>query len=176
MSEIRNDGTYVEVGGRPAVRFERRYPYPVERLWQAVTDPGELRHWFPSPNVEYDPREGGRISLTGDPYDPEGSVGTVLIWDPPHRFAFEWGEDQLHLTIAPDGDGCRLELLDLLATRGGAARNGTGWDFCLAGLGRHLAGTDGDDGDFLPVLQQYIDAGLPDDGWRPGDGTPPPGT
>ena len=31
------------------MRFERHYDYPVERVWQAVTDPDEMRQWFPSP-------------------------------------------------------------------------------------------------------------------------------
>lgn len=170
--KILNDGTYVDVGGRPAVRFERRYPYPAQVVWQAITDPRELRHWFPSPDVEYDAREGGVISFRGDPYDPDGSQGTVLVWDPPHRFAFVWGDDELHLTVTPDGDGCRLELVDVLDAPGAAARNGAGWDFCLGALEQALAGRpgsahDGSMSDFLPVLDGYAAQGLPDDGWRP---------
>ena len=58
-------GTYVEHGGRPAVRFVRTYPHPVERVWRAVSDPAELAHWFPSA-VTLEPREGGRITFSDD--------------------------------------------------------------------------------------------------------------
>ena len=60
-------GSYVEHEGRPAVRFVRTYPHPVERVWRAVSDPAELAHWFPSA-VTVEPREGGRITFSDDPY------------------------------------------------------------------------------------------------------------
>lgn len=60
-------GTYLELDGRPAVRFRRTYPHPVERVWAAVTEPAELEAWFPSA-VSMDPREGGTIEFSGDPY------------------------------------------------------------------------------------------------------------
>ncbi len=56
-------GTYETIEGKPAVRFERRYPHPIERVWRAVTEPNELAHWFPS-RVEVDLQEGGRMSFT----------------------------------------------------------------------------------------------------------------
>jgi uncharacterized protein YndB with AHSA1/START domain len=39
-------GTYIEYKGQPAVRLQRSYPYPIEQLWAAVTEPEELAHWF----------------------------------------------------------------------------------------------------------------------------------
>ena len=56
-------GTYETIDGKPAVRFERRYPHSVDRVWQAVTEPEELGHWFPSA-VEVDLREGGEMHFT----------------------------------------------------------------------------------------------------------------
>ena len=53
-------GTYEQFDGKPSVRFERRYPHPVERVWRAVTEPEQLAHWFPN-TVEVDRREGGRM-------------------------------------------------------------------------------------------------------------------
>ena len=47
-------GTYVEHDGRPAVRFQRRYPHPAQRVWAAVSQPGGLPHWFPS-RLELEP-------------------------------------------------------------------------------------------------------------------------
>ena len=49
------NGTYLELDGRPALRFERSIPHSVERVWRAITEPGEMGQWFPAA-VEYEPR------------------------------------------------------------------------------------------------------------------------
>ena len=79
-------GTLIEHDGRPAVRFSRRYDQPVERVWAAVTDRGELSRWFPS-DVRLEPRAGGTIEFAADPNIPP-TTGTVLAYDPPRRLAF----------------------------------------------------------------------------------------
>ena len=173
-----DDGTYLEIDGRPAVRFQRVYDHPVARVWAAVTDPAELRHWFPSPQVQHDGRTGGSITVSGDPYSPAAKTSRILLWDPPHRFAFEWEDDELHLTLSEHGHGCRLELVNILASRGAGARNAAGWEMCLDLLDRVVAGSregaasDGSMEEFLPVLEKCKARGLPDDGWLP---EPPPG-
>jgi uncharacterized protein YndB with AHSA1/START domain len=166
-------GTYLEIDGRPAVRFERVYAHPLKRVWRAVTDPAELRHWFPSPDVSYEPRAGGEITLAGDPYAETPSRGTVLAWEPPHRFGFDWGEDELFFTLSETEGGCRLELVNYLSTTGAAARNAAGWEVCLDELRKAIDDTPGDGAhgdetlDFRPVLDRYKAQGLPDDGWLP---------
>lgn len=159
-------GSYVEHEGRPAVRFVRRYPHPVERVWAAVTEPSELAHWFPSA-VTVQPRAGGTIAFSFDPHtDP--SQGTVLAYEPPRRFAFTWGGDELHLSLQPDdGGGCVFTLVNVLEARDTAARNGAGWTVCLAELDAHLAGgaAEGPHSaaalDWRPVYQAHVDAGVP---------------
>jgi uncharacterized protein YndB with AHSA1/START domain len=132
-------GTYIEHDGRPAVRFERTYPHPVERVWAAITEPAQLARWFPSA-VEIDGREGGAIRFSGDPYS-EGSTGVVLTWEPPRRLAFSWGADELHFSL-DDGDegGCRLVLVNVLEDRSAAARNASGWHVCLVEFSKLLGG------------------------------------
>ena len=167
-----DEGTYLEVEGRPAVRFERIYPQSVERVWQAISEPAEIAHWFPSPEVSID-TEARTITLAGDPYAPEARTTPVLTWEPPHRFAFRWQDDELHFTLSEHDDGCRLELVNLLSTDGAASRNAAGWEMCLGHLDRVVAGTwapspdDGSMAEFLPILEKYKDRGLPDDGWLP---------
>lgn len=41
------NGTLETVDDRHTLRFERHLDHPVERVWRAITDPDELRHWFP---------------------------------------------------------------------------------------------------------------------------------
>jgi uncharacterized protein YndB with AHSA1/START domain len=163
---IHDLGTYVELDGRPAVRFERSYPHPVARVWAAVTEPEQLVRWFPSA-VELEQREGGTVRFSGDPYS-EGSTGVVLTWDPPHRLAFTWGPDELHLTLADDGDGrTRLVLVNVLDDRAAAARNAGGWHVCLAELDKLFEGVPSrgphseDTEPWEPVYRAHVAAGLP---------------
>ena len=166
-------GTYLEHEGRPAVRFQRRYPCPVGRLWQAVTDPAELSHWFPAA-VEMQARVGGTVVFSGDPHT-ENTQGKVLVYDPPHRLAFTWGGNELHFELeALDGDASQLTLIDILDGRDSAARNAAGWTVCLAELEKSLAGEVAE-GPHSPSAEPwqtwydaYVAAGLPSGAWVPG--------
>ncbi|MFD8740178.1 SRPBCC family protein [Streptomyces sp. NPDC059618] len=168
-------GTFLTLDdGRPAVRFGRVYAHPADRLWRFVTDPGELAAWFPS-RAEIDLRPGGTIRFSGDPNMPE-STGRVLAVDPPHRLSFESGGDELRFDLdALDGGGTRFTLTDVLAARDAAARNGAGWEVCLAALdlavgggrseGPHSAGITA----WKEIYDVYVEAGFP-------SGAPVPGT
>jgi len=168
-------GSYVDHEGRPAVRFERHLGAPIERVWTAVTDPEQLPAWFPS-GVRYEPVTGGQISFFGDPNLPEpDDVDRVITWDPPHRFAFGWGGDEIHLELTETDDGCRLVPLNVLVDKDTAARNATGWHGCLAELDKLLAGIPGGGphaqplADFWPVYDAHIEHGLPHGAWIPDD-------
>jgi uncharacterized protein YndB with AHSA1/START domain len=159
-------GTYLEHDGRPAVRFVRTYPHPVQRVWAALTEPEQLVRWFPSA-VELEPRAGGSVRFSGDPYT-EGSTGVVLLWDPPHRLAFTWGPDELHLILEDAGEGrCRFVLVNVLADRTTAARNAGGWHVCLTELAKVLDGVPSrgphseDTEPWEPVYRAHVRAGLP---------------
>ena len=135
-------GTYVEVDGRPAVRFGRTYPHPIERVWGAVTTSEGLAHWFPA-DVEIDLRPGGVVAYRGDPYS-EDRPGRILACNPPSYLAMTWGNDELrfHLESLDDG-GTRLTLIDLLDGRNAASRNAAGWHVCLDELDDHFESRKG---------------------------------
>ena len=54
-------GTLETIDGRPALRFERRLPHSVERVWRAVSDPNEMSRWFVA-TVEWTPEVGRSAS------------------------------------------------------------------------------------------------------------------
>lgn len=136
-------GTYETIDGRPAVRFERRYPHSVDRVWRAVTEPDALAHWFPS-TVEVDLREGGRMRFTFPGGEMEPTEGSVTELDPPRRFAFTWGDELLQIELEAEGEGCRLRFTHVLSTPEQASRDAAGWHVCLDRLGDLLAGAAGD--------------------------------
>ncbi|MEU1544671.1 hypothetical protein [Nocardia sp. NPDC005745] len=36
------------VDGAPTLRFGRRPSHPPEKVWRAISDPGEMAAWFPA--------------------------------------------------------------------------------------------------------------------------------
>ncbi|MCW2745365.1 MAG: hypothetical protein JWM48_1915 [Mycobacterium sp.] len=159
-------GSFTERDGRAAVRFDRTFAHPVAEVWAAVSTPEGLAHWFPS-QVHLEPRPGGAISFSGDPHTAD-IPGEVLVFEPPHHFAFTWGANQVHLELAPDGaGGCRLTLTDVLGARDEAARNGAGWTVCLEELRRwvdegHADGPHSASAiPWQPLFEAHVAAGLP---------------
>lgn len=167
-------GSYFEHDGRPAVRFERTYQHSAERVWAAITEPGELAHWFPSA-VRMEQRAGGTIEFTDDPNTGPTS-GTVLTFEPPRRLAYTWGGDELHFELEPTGDdSCTLTLINVLEASDTAARNAAGWTVCLAELGKHFSDevADGPHSStavpWRPLYEDYVAQGMPSGAPVPGE-------
>ncbi|MFP3900953.1 MAG: SRPBCC family protein [Acidimicrobiia bacterium] len=163
------EGTLVTIDGRPALRFERRYSHPLERVWRAISDPDEMARWFPS-HVEGDRAVGADLTFNdeaqraaaseaGEPTRADGPVfrGAVVTWDPPKVFSFTWGGELLRFELLPDRDGTVLLFTHLLSHQSVAARNAAGWHVCLAALDELLgaAGGDGID-DPMAVYHDYL--------------------
>ncbi|KAB2370865.1 SRPBCC family protein [Actinomadura montaniterrae] len=167
---ITNPGGYLEIGGRPAVRFERIYDHPVDRVWRMVADPAELAHWFPSPKVVIEPVAGGAITFSGDPNMPEATTsGRIIDYDPPRRLAFTWGGDELHFDLEPlDGGRTRFVLTNVLEARDTAARNAAGWDVCLSALDARAEDRAAEQPAWKPRYDAYVAAGLPSGAPIPG--------
>ncbi|MFI1733207.1 SRPBCC family protein [Streptomyces acidicola] len=167
-------GTYLTLDdGRPAVRFSRTYDHPVDRVWQFVTDADELTHWFPC-RAEIELRVGGTITFSGDP-NMEDSTGTVLAVDPPRHLSFSWEGDELHFDLeALDDKRTRFTLTNVLLAANTAARNGAGWEVCLAALDAWARGEDfggphaGSNAPWQEIYRGYVDAGVPSGAPIPG--------
>jgi uncharacterized protein YndB with AHSA1/START domain len=164
-------GSYDTIEDTPTLSFERRLSHPVERVWQAITDPDALQHWFPSA-VEADLRVGGTMKFTFEGHTlPDGSnsmPGEVTELDPPRLFAFDWGEDNLRFELEPvdGGAGCALRLTVALGTRDKAARDAAGWHVCLDRLERLMDGEDGPaatgaTSDWRALYEEYERRGAP---------------
>jgi uncharacterized protein YndB with AHSA1/START domain len=136
------DGTLRPVNGQFELRFERRLAHPASKVWQALTDPTALTHWFPQ-RVEADLRPGGKMRFSpreGEDY-PDWD-GEVLEYEPERVFAYTWGTDLLRWELRPDGDGCLLIFTDTFAEQGKAARDAAGWHVCLEAMQAWLDDTE----------------------------------
>ncbi|MEZ5100712.1 MAG: SRPBCC domain-containing protein [Thermoleophilia bacterium] len=126
------DGTLEQFDGRPALRFERRLPHPLARVWRAVTEPGELAAWFVVP-VEWTPAQGER-------YEAFGQTVEIVELVPEHVIAWTWGGQRFSFELRPDGDGCVLVFRHVFADGALGADHAAGWEAHLLRLDAHLAG------------------------------------
>ncbi len=117
LSEEDAHAPWLTVEPGPVVRLERRYAHPVERVWRALTDPAEQRHWFPT-----------------------GEAMAVVEAEPPRRLVARWYGDTLRFALRPDGDGCILEFTHALGDPDATALTAAGWERCFARFDALLAG------------------------------------
>jgi uncharacterized protein YndB with AHSA1/START domain len=135
-------GELVREGDRVGIRFVRRYPHPIERVWRAITESDQLRFWLPC-DIVGDRRAGASITLPFWPgqvakYDIEEPVltGAIQIWEAPNRFEWTWGGDVLRWELTAVDGGTELTFTtwpedpDLA----GVVSTASGYHLCLAEL------------------------------------------
>ncbi|MBO3744743.1 SRPBCC domain-containing protein [Streptosporangiaceae bacterium NEAU-GS5] len=99
------------------IRLSADYPYPVESVWEALTDPVALREWFT--DNDFKPIEGHEFTLRMPPRPGfDGVVNCrVLRVDPPRLLSYSWTGGWLKqpttvtwtLTATPGGTHLELE-------------------------------------------------------------------
>lgn len=156
------------VDGRPVLRFERRLNHPPAKVWKAVTDPGEMAHWFPAA-VHTELEAGAEMRFSFDDGAEHGEAyteGRILEFDPPRVYAFRWHDAVYRFELIPDGPGCRLLFSTTLSGTGthgdlpSVARQAPGWDGCLGMLAARLDGSEAprlDQAWFLDRAERYVE-------------------
>lgn len=126
-------GTQIVLNGRDALRFERRLPHSVERVWRAVTEPAELERWFVAV-VPWGPAEGETFEAAGQP-------GRVVTVRPPRLLEWEWSIERYAFELSPDGDGTLLVFTHVFNPEYGPGfQHAAGWEAYFNRLDAHLAG------------------------------------
>jgi uncharacterized protein YndB with AHSA1/START domain len=173
--EERNGGIFV-------LRFERRLAQSPEKVWRALTEPEQLRQWFPV-DIEGERRAGAKLRfvfredaptaaelpelLEHDPVDLDGEL---TEFDPPRLLSYTWGEEDLRWELDPIEAGCRLVFTHTFDERSGiphpggvrktAARTASGWEVCLAELAAMLGGSreggEGAEPDWRELYEEYV--------------------
>jgi len=117
----------------------RELRHPPTKVWQALTDPTQLREWAPF-DADRSLASSGpiRLSTVGTP-TPVISESLVTCADAPNLLEYRWGDHELRWQLEPVGAGTRLTLwhnIDRRYISMGAA----GWHICLDVLDRFIAG------------------------------------
>jgi uncharacterized protein YndB with AHSA1/START domain len=99
-----------------AVVIERSFDAPVARIWKALTDVEEMRHWY-FDLKEFKPEVGFEFAFAveheGMKYSHLCQITEVI---PPKRLAYTWryeghgGNSLVTFELFPEGDKTRLKL------------------------------------------------------------------
>lgn len=141
-----NTGTVRKLDdGRFALRFERRYPHPVAKVWRALTEAGELREWFVEildyerSRLTFEP--GADLAFVTSSGASAGS-GRVVACEPPTLLEYTWDTETLRFELAEDGPAATvLVFTNIVDDRDTAAAVEPGWGTGLDRLGARLDGT-----------------------------------
>jgi uncharacterized protein YndB with AHSA1/START domain len=130
----------------PAVRFERKFPGPIEHVWEHVAHCDQLLGWYGEYGV-IEPREGGAVNFAG------GHIrGVVTQWKPCWRLAYSWNvfaaeetvsaypESYLNFELETAGDEVSLSLTHLPILERFEKQNAMGWHSFLDMLGAAVRG------------------------------------
>ena len=150
LGEILHDGDTV------GLRYERHLSHPPERVWRAITESDQLRHWLPV-DIVGARRVGaeGRAAFWPDVVakyhiDQPELPARILAWDPPRTFSWMWDRDTLIFELHPTNNGTRLVFTTwVVDTTAGVDKTAAGYHVCLDQLVQ-LIETD--------MAQPFIDA------------------
>lgn len=127
-------------GDRWTLVLVRELRHPPEKVWQALTDPAQLRAWAPFDADGALGTAGNRVRLTtvGTP-TPMVAETTVTKADAPRLLEYSWGGQDLRWQLEATAVGTRLTLWHRIDRRY-IAMGAAGWHVCFDVLDRHLAG------------------------------------
>ena len=130
-----------EDGEKWTLVLVRELRHSPELVWQAITEPGQLRQWAPFDADGSLGKAGSTVKLTtvGAP-QPHAADTKVTRAEAPNVLEYSWGGNDMRWELEALGGGTRLTLwasIDRRYISWGAA----GWHICFDVLDRLLSGT-----------------------------------
>jgi uncharacterized protein YndB with AHSA1/START domain len=128
-------------GDRWTLVLVRELRHSPDKVWQALTDPAQLREWAPYDADRNLGAAGTTAMLTtvGAPA-PHVTQTRVTRADAPKVLEFAWGDNDIRWELEPLGGGTRLTLFARIDRRW-IAMGAAGWHICLDVLDRAIGGT-----------------------------------
>jgi uncharacterized protein YndB with AHSA1/START domain len=119
----------------------RELRHSPEKVWQALTDPAQLREWAPFVTDGSLGTAGTTVKLTTVAAPkPTVSEATVTRADAPKLLEYNWGDHDMRWELEPMGGGTRLTLWTNIGHRF-IAMGAAGWQICFDVLDHLLSGT-----------------------------------
>jgi len=117
----------------------RELRHSPEKVWQALTDPAQLREWAPFDADGSLGTVGNKVKLTtvGAPAQHITET-TVTRADAPRMLEYTWGGNEMRWQLEPSASGTRLTLWTSINRRF-IAMGAAGWHICFDVLD-HLLG------------------------------------
>jgi uncharacterized protein YndB with AHSA1/START domain len=117
----------------------RALRHPPAKVWDAITDPAQLREWAPfdadrnlaAPGV-------AKLTTVGAPA-AHVTEGTIKRVEAPKLLEFTWGGNEMRWELEPLAGGTRLTLWHNIG-RKFVAMGAAGWHICFDVLDHYLAG------------------------------------
>jgi len=127
-------------GDKWALVLVRELRHAPEKVWQALTDPSQLREWAPFDADASLGRTGSTVKLTtvGAP-TPLVSETTVTRADAPRLLEYNWGGFDIRWKLDAVDGGTRLTLWTNIDRRF-IAMGAAGWHICFDVLDHYLGG------------------------------------
>lgn len=125
-----------EVGGQElpegwALVFTRDLRHPPEKVWAALTEPGQLAAWAPYTPDRALAKPGDATLTMLDDENPEELAGDVVRAEPPTLLEHTFGPHLLRWELAATGTGTRLTLRHTVGERDWLPKAAAGWHLCL---------------------------------------------
>jgi uncharacterized protein YndB with AHSA1/START domain len=83
------------------LKFQRPLSHPIEKVWNAISNPAEVSEWMSNYKGVINGYNGGTIDFINTASGSQVS-GNIIVWKPYHVFEYEW-----HIapnTILPEGE------------------------------------------------------------------------
>ena len=129
-----------EEGANWTLVLVRELRHPPQKVWQALTEPVQLREWAPF-DADRSLAAGATVKLTtiGAP-SPLVTETTITRAEAPKLLEYNWGGGDVRWELEAHGRGTRLTLWASI-NRGFISMGAAGWHICLDVLD-HLLGDD----------------------------------
>jgi uncharacterized protein YndB with AHSA1/START domain len=108
------DGTLDRTADGGVIRGERRLPYPLPEVWDAITNPARLSEWWLpfDADITVDLRVGGEMAIVGTGAEPITMTSTFLRVEPPRLLEHTHGDPGsfMRWELEATDAGCVLRL------------------------------------------------------------------
>lgn len=118
--------------------LRRELRHPPARVWQALTDPEQLKHWAPF-NADGDLGMAGNVVQLSTVGTTHATASRVKRAEYPHLLEFDWGGSDVRWELEDFNGGTRLTLWASI-NKQYIAMGAAGWHVCLDVLIRLVDG------------------------------------